>query len=213
MSDFALALGLAIPKRLPTTHFVEHKGLWVPPDAVKSEYGRFLPMPRYPWLSRWLSTQVDDELEPPEPLPQETVTECIIGWRRWDYTFVSSKLRLLESTSQYTLWPPGEALYAPKPPALSNAYGIYAYKTRKHATEHMDGPPLYGSVALGGKIIECENGYRAEYAYPQHLYLRYSYFSDEKGADDARRAYASTYGCEVERAPADEDPDDNDDDD
>jgi hypothetical protein len=228
MSDFALALGLAIPAKLPTTHFVQQNGLWVPPGAVKSEYQHMFdalrasmvsapprpstsPMRMRGFMNPWLYLGLDDEPEKPEPLLQETVTECVIGWRCWDEHVVSAKYRFLESTSQDTVWPPGEALKAPTPPTPRNSCGIYAYKTRKDAANHYAETEFYGSVALGGKIIECENGYRAEYAYPQHLYLRYSYFDDEKEADEARRVYASTYGCEVERAPKDEDPDNDED--
>lgn len=58
--------------------------------------------------------------------------------------------------------------------------GVHAYKSLEMAEMYLRtasianawGWPLaYGSVNLWGRVIECENGYRAEHAYPQMIFF------------------------------------------
>ena len=51
----------------------------------------------------------------------------------------------------------------------------------------------YGKVALWGRVIEHEHGYRAQYAYPQSIVVPASV----PNAQNVARALANTYGCEA----------------
>ena len=64
--------------------------------------------------------------------------------------------------------------------AGSASAGFYAYRTRARAWAHLqsfieggNGSEAlgwaFGRVSLWGRIVECEDGWRAEYAYPYEL--------------------------------------------
>ena len=55
---------------------------------------------------------------------------------------------------------------------ISCSCGIHAFKMNYHPNDYLDINAIIGIVALWGRVIEHENGYRAEFAYPQEL----SYF-------------------------------------
>ena len=62
-----------------------------------------------------------------------------------------------------------------KPPTDNCSCGIYAVKNLNNVVVEYrdtwsDFPIIFGKVALWGKIIEHEKGYRAEFAYPQVFY-------------------------------------------
>lgn len=51
--------------------------------------------------------------------------------------------------------------------------GIYAFKTKQDAQWWMQERNkrfVYGEVFLWGRVIECDSGYRAQYAYPKSVY-------------------------------------------
>lgn len=60
--------------------------------------------------------------------------------------------------------------------------------------------PLFvvGTVALWGRVLECEHGWRAQYAYPRSLTV----YGDEETAE----ALGAAYGVPVEARPAPEPP-------
>jgi hypothetical protein len=87
-------------------------------------------------------------------------------------------------------------------PASGNAVGVYAMKTR----EHLDGQEygrdcLVGQVALWGKVIEHERGYRAAFAYPVMVDLEVTSpmpgFPRSQRRRDLARMIRENYGCEV----------------
>jgi hypothetical protein len=119
--------------------------------------------------------------------------EEIIGWRTWQLDTVKSEL-WLRSVVVPVYWQPGEALQARYfPPAAGSPHGpgIYAAKTEAGAVEAMRDwtGAVYGTVALWGTVIEHVRGYRAQYAYPKHLFCK-----DNETARQLRRRY----GCESE---------------
>lgn len=96
--------------------------------------------------------------------------------------------------------------------------GFYAYRTRADALDHLqtfvDGNNgnealgwAFGRVSVWGRVVECEYGYRAEYAYPYELTVH---------AEDAALAGAvrAVYGVDAVAAPVleptPEEPDDDD---
>jgi len=59
--------------------------------------------------------------------------------------------------------------------------------------------PVYGEVALWGKVIAHEHGYRAEYAWPIRVFLPVPMpgFPIPQNTRNELRAIADNYGCEV----------------
>jgi hypothetical protein len=76
-------------------------------------------------------------------------------------------------------------------PQANCTCGIYAYKNRKTAETLLrtmvadvhNWPVAYGSVNLWGRLIECQDGYRAEHAYPQAVFFEPSDFLDQYGVE------------------------------
>lgn len=117
----------------------------------------------------------------------------IIGWRSWQVEDSGSEL-WLKSVVVPAYWQPGQALEAyflPPPAGSMHGPGIYAAKSEAGALEALADWPgsVYGTVALWGTVIEHDRGYRAQFAYPQHLWCK-----DEETA----RRLSRRYGCESE---------------
>lgn len=100
--------------------------------------------------------------------------DAIVGWRSW----AVNNGRLTSLTFEFG-WPVGKELDAictdrHRCPSQRCQCGIYALKSlailRKSSYFGYD---CYGQVALWGKIIEGEDGYRAEFAYPKAIYVTY----------------------------------------
>jgi hypothetical protein len=104
------------------------------------------------------------------------MAQPIIGWRAWD---VDVDGRLV-SPVQRTVWPVGRPLVAmcgdePVERVEPDA-GIYAVR------DVLDiAGKVIGKVALWGSVLECEDGWVAQYAYPYAL----------------PEEWARIYGCEV----------------
>lgn len=147
----------------------------------------------------------------------------LVGWRTWAAVERKGGLAL-RSMVYEGRWPPGEPLVAtcrllPRSRRLARLLwfepheapdercecGVYAASAPELALPYLSRLglirgaryALIGRVALWGRVIECERGWRGTFAYPTHLYLRYA--SRRKGAD--ARALAgrlAIYGVPVE---------------
>lgn len=139
--------------------------------------------------------------------------EPLIGWRRWRLTDEGH----IRAISMSTEWKPYEALTAihenggwtvregHEDPCGCTSCGIYAHQTKAHlrASTSMQAssrwlceellPCVVGRVALWGKVVIHERGYRAQYAYP----LDIVYAHDCDGATIAR-----TYGVPFHEDPS-----------
>ncbi len=73
--------------------------------------------------------------------------------------------------------------------------GFYAMK---RVRDIPNGGNVYGRVALWGRIIEHEGGYRSQYAYPQVFFVHPE--ADEK-MHGTLRTLSQQYGCEVAPMP------------
>lgn len=101
--------------------------------------------------------------------------EPIIGWRVWQVN--DNKLC---SVGVSGVWEPMKALHAEcenydhKAPQLNCQCGMWSFnslETLLPAADAYDSENIIlGSVYLWGKVIECENGFRAEFAYPKELW-------------------------------------------
>src|SRR5580693_1870824 len=111
------------------------------------------------------------------------LTSPVIGWRAWN-PYHAGATRLLHSISIRAVWLPGEVMAAgcagglcAQPPALECACGVYAFRDSKllvsalHQHDFGGLQVVLGEVFLWGKVIEHEDGYRAQFAYPKSFWL------------------------------------------
>jgi hypothetical protein len=132
---------------------------------------------------------------PATEVPRETVdrkspdyTECLTGWRTWKV----EGGRLSSSGVDYA-WCPGIAIPAEckhdwgdkhDAPVKDCDCGYYSFKTREfmagsvreihdifEASTLEEGMGIaFGPVYVWGRVVECENGWRSEYAYPKEIW-------------------------------------------
>jgi len=139
------------------------------------------------------------------PLPglqKVRVDAPVIAWRVWRVA-PAGFVAFLKSAFREDIWPAGALFRSLILPNARNTAGIYGFFTREDAVAALKlssperrgifvgDPGVFGTVALGGRIIEHERGYRAAVAYPQHLYC---------ASKEAAQVLARTYGCETECA-------------
>jgi hypothetical protein len=115
----------------------------------------------------------------------------------------------LRSLTEQTFWP-GEGRFTgscrAEPPTGHEApgvrceCGIWAFRDRAPAEAtvaayvHCGSPVAYGRVALWGRVVEHERGWRGQYARPLELHLC-------GAADDIAWELVEAYGLPVELAP------------
>ena len=107
-----------------------------------------------------------------------TFLDYLVGERRWDIVLKNDKIFLGSIILRGCIWPYMEPLKAicvepghSKHPDFVSSCGVYAYKYIKPASPLLGicRGSLYGSVYLWGRVIEHEDGYRAEFAYPKNF--------------------------------------------
>jgi hypothetical protein len=120
---------------------------------------------------------VDLALRP--SLERLTTSEPISAWRAWTLTGRTdgSHLRLRPVAGRRHPWPPGARAEATcnhghlhQAPHLECSCGLHG----THGVEILrrtKSPAVLGTVSLWGRVVEHDHGYRAQYAYPQHLRL------------------------------------------
>jgi hypothetical protein len=121
--------------------------------------------------------------------------EPIVGWRQWNFMYP----HFLANLGNDTIYVPREKIEArcgqedhseQQAPHLPCTCGIYAYKEKPRllgeirntygrplaSVLHHRVPPVpglrlvYGEINLWGKVIEHEDGYRAQFGYPKRLW-------------------------------------------
>lgn len=102
----------------------------------------------------------------------------LTGWRSWRVVRIDDRWHLT-STVAHDIWEPGQRLEAvcrgredgdARAPCLDHGCGIYARTHRLPVTYVTTGPrAVVGLVAMWGRVIEHEQGYRAQFAYPVAL--------------------------------------------
>ena len=142
--------------------------------------------------------------------------EPVVGWRVWFAREDQGRTRL-RSLFHDLCWPVREPLAAEclrrrlpfrrgdhSAPAASCHCGIYAASLERVGSyldpgwlrERSD--PVVGRVSLWGRVVECEQGWRASLAYPERLYVP---VLDATG-DESRAAQVAldltAYGVPVE---------------
>jgi len=141
---------------------------------------------------------------------------AFIGWRSWrilpfERLGRPESIRLAASGTNGLpkLWEPGRPMVATcgrfetthEAPWPECSCGFYAYRTRRDAWEHLqtfvdnNGDNTlgwaFGRVSLWGRIVECEHGWRSEFAYP--------YAIEVYGESSVAQSLRGLYGIDVER--------------
>jgi hypothetical protein len=156
-------------------------------------------------LNRYVSRRNDLSIRHLEGQPESGVegvpdfVEPLLAWRAWRVWTPSSRdsnsCPALCSVVQDTPWMPRKRFSAEHSFDLGAkcrgflapdcSCGIYAFKDPLEAFVYliklrdrllsMAVEVALGTVNLWGRVVECELGYRAQYAYPQHVYLPASF--------------------------------------
>jgi hypothetical protein len=118
-----------------------------------------------------------------------------VGWRVWNVVEADGALRLT-SLVYRTIWHPGREVTARcrrplaalpwsrmplhGPPNFDCCCGIYAVRTAEQAVPYLrvgvenelgSSMRVIGRVALWGRIVESDQGWRASFGYPEHLFV------------------------------------------
>lgn len=147
-------------------------------------------------MSFWVPWRAREERK--EPKPRRLLHEPVLAYRAWR----TVGERLLSCTCG-CVWQPRRRMTATcnqlvshtGVPAWDCRCGFYAYKSEEAlagSTYVRMGheATVRGRVALWGRVVDHELGYRAEHAYPQFLYLNGDAF------DDVIRRLAECYAVE-----------------
>lgn len=124
-------------------------------------------------------------------LPVETASEPVVGWRTWALTGRrdGSRLLLRPVAGRSRPWPPRRAAEAicktgwgHTAPQLACSCGLYATR-QPDLLRRTRSPAVWGRVALWGRVIEHELGFRSRFGYPQRLRLLCPFCCWLRGAD------------------------------
>ena len=99
----------------------------------------------------------------PKDIPEEELicaTGGLVAWRGWNIETFGDRIRSFNGTE----WEPKKKLVAV---AIGSESGIYAWKKRDAVAKDTNISRIWGEVWLWGRVLECELGYRAEFAYPK----------------------------------------------
>jgi hypothetical protein len=157
----------------------------------------------------------------PRNEPQATYLEPFVGWRCWRVlpmqTLSEGRRYRLCAAGTYGVpkaWPPRAAVVAQcssyksrhEAPHPNHECGIYGFSSEAEAAQkfaemaHANSSRgtiwAFGRVSLWGRVVECELGWRAQFAYPYDIAV----FTDGKAAD----GLAAEYAIDVERRPRSE---------
>ena len=116
--------------------------------------------------------------KPSAPQPDPPETDPIVGYRSWKLVESSEGVPVLYSVVQDYCWLPfepahGEVNANPDDPnsADDRHGGIYAFKSPQDVHQYAGFAHISGEVNLWGFVLEHDEGYRAEFAYPKELWV------------------------------------------
>lgn len=111
----------------------------------------------------------------PTPLPEEHIVNAIVGYRAWNVPLFVDELR---SVAKQSKWKPYQRFEAECKEAQCNGVscscGIYAFNKmelvqKEYTTQDRSKRYVYGECHLWGRVLECKDGYRAQFGYPKAL--------------------------------------------
>jgi hypothetical protein len=155
------------------------------------------------------STQATEVAKLNLPHDGEVRTEPIIAYRAWSYD--SGRLAGMGYKLRWPYDGPMKSWHAAVVPTFGvldgyelcpaggiygcESCGIYGFKNVPALRQCFESDVIFGRVALWGKIVEHEDGYRASRAYPQVLYTH------NARMEPLVRALADLYGVDVTPLP------------
>jgi hypothetical protein len=114
--------------------------------------------------------------EPLEPAKSPDYVHTITAWRGWNID--NGRLAALGSDAT---WRPKKAEQADcrdhnhPAPQMKCACGYWSFKKFEDMVKVLEGyannVKVVGTVEIWGRVIECTNGFRSEFAYPKELWL------------------------------------------
>lgn len=127
---------------------------------------------------------MDDEAKLISKLEFSLSTEPITGWRAWNIVDFERRggvsEKRLQALGTKPVWEPRQENVAiciqngtHEAPWPDCQCGFWAFKDREHVEKALfntyggEQGKVIGQVALWGRVLECTDGYRGEYAYPQ----------------------------------------------
>jgi hypothetical protein len=129
-------------------------------------------------------TFTDPKPEPKKPkkitIVKKIQTKVEIGYRDFVYLKKGNQSRPILLSRNGVPWPKYEALVAScngdpfvvhDAPSVGCQCGIYAYNKPDNPQLKADAA-IWGEIALWGKVLICPDGFRAEYAYPQNIFMK-----------------------------------------
>lgn len=192
-------------------------------------------------LSRFMNRKNGPSIRRPEGHPETSFDGVpdfvvpLVGWRTWKVRAPfpgSEACPCLSSIILDTTWAPRRKFSAEHSFDLGAkcrglldlgcSCGIYAFNDPLEAFVYlmrvrdrllgMSVEVAIGTVSLWGKVVECKFGYKAEYAYPHHLYLPASFarfmlaVSSRFGVDTGVYAFTCEDELSLAVSPASGDP-------
>ena len=140
-----------------------------------------------------------------EGLSIDTASEPIVAWRAWALTGHrdSTELLLRPVAKRARTWRPREVVEAscrtsrwheaPDPACTCGLHGTHGLEVLRKTKC----PAVLGRVALWGRVVEHEHGYRAQFAYPQRLRLICQFCFWMTGARRAAPAHVGWFPRDV----------------
>jgi hypothetical protein len=165
----------------------------IPPQPIETAYQKL--QKRIAQLQTVEPVKIENP-KPAPPMPQKSpdYVGTITAWRGWGICAG----QLVALGHDYD-WAPKHAQKAKcqheshQAPQLDCSCGFWSFKTLElltKALERYEECSVIGQVEIWGRVIECQNGWRSEYAYPKELWLL-----DEEGTEHL----SWTYGVPVRR--------------
>jgi hypothetical protein len=140
-----------------------------------------------------------------EGLSVDTASEPIVAWRAWALTGHrdGTELLLRPVAKRARTWRPREVVEAscrtsrwheaPDPACTCGLHGTHGLEVLRKTKC----PAVLGRVALWGRVVEHEHGYRAQFAYPQRLRLICQFCFWMTGARRAAPAHVGWFPRDV----------------
>jgi hypothetical protein len=112
----------------------------------------------------------------------------MVGWRAWRLVREGGSV-VLHSVIQDHRWPPRAAMQAEcglghTPPVLSCRCGLYAARSREwlqglryHYPSNVREIFVIGEVELWGELVEADEGFRSQFAYPRRILVGFEHWS------------------------------------
>ena len=131
--------------------------------------------PSNPFTGPGGASVAEKKAESQKPLPEEHIVSAVSGYRAWNVPLFVDELR---SVNQNAKWKPFERYEASCSAAqcrgVSCSCGIYAFNKmalvqKEYTQTDRSKRYVYGECWLWGRVLECKDGYRAQFAYPKAL--------------------------------------------